>query len=206
MPTIEELEMELEKETIEFKENLNPVDARLQTIKENLKGIKTDEIQTHVSYKILQDLFTNGLRPLYQNIISKLFKEFHEAFVTQSVHWTCNLEIVYSIDQVQTFWEKEETLKKNRAIDFTYQLHGFKKAGTEDFGEQQTLRFDWREYWWGFTLINHNNEQPFIKKLYHRVIAPEDQQEIIDLMMTKVMDKIEWIIEFVKNKREKKKT
>lgn len=85
-------------------------------------------------------------------------------------------------------------------LGFTYQLHGFKKAGTENFGEHQTLKFEFNEYWYGFTLLNHNNQQPFIKKLYHQPITNEDQQEIIDLIMTKVMDRIEWILEFVKNK------
>ena len=200
MPTIEELEKEIEKETIEFKEQQNPVDARLQAIKEKLKGIKTDEIQTPASYKILQDLFTNGLKPLYQKLIDKLFKEFHEEFVTQSLYWTCNQKSVIGLDDVQQFWDSEENLRKSRNLDFTYQLNGFKKGGANDFTETQTLRFEWREYWWGFTLINHNNNQPFIKKLYHQPITNEDQQQIIDLIMIKVMDRIEWILEYMNSK------
>lgn len=200
MPTIEELEKEIEKETIEFKEQQNPVDARLLAIKEKLKGIKTDEIQTPASYKILQDLFTNGLKPLYQKLIDKLFKEFHEEFVTQSCYWTCNQKSIIGLDDVQQFWDSEENLRKSRNLDFTYQLNGFKKGGANDFTETQTLRFEWREYWWGFTLINHNNNQPFIKKLYHQPITNEDQQQIMDLIMIKVMDRIEWILEYMNSK------
>lgn len=33
-------------------------------------------------------------------------------------------------------------------------------------------------------------------------MTAEDQQQVIDLMMTKVMDRIEWILEFMKNKEE----
>lgn len=200
MPTIEELEKEIEKETIEFKEQQNPVDARLLAIKEKLKGIKTDEIQTPASYKILQDLFTNGLKPLYQKLIDKLFKEFHEEFVTQSCYWTCNQKSIIGLDDVQQFWDSEENLRKSRNLDFTYQLNGFKKGGANDFTETQTLRFEWREYWWGFTLIKHNNNQPFIKKLYHQPINNEDQQQIMDLIMIKVMDRIEWILEYMNSK------
>lgn len=200
LPTIRELEEELEKELVEYEEKLNPVDARLQAIKEKLKVIKTDEIQTPVSYKILQDLFTNGLKPLYLKIIDKLFKEFHEEFVSQSIHWTCDRHIVYSLEKVEEFWKKEENLKGNRELEFTYQLHGFKKAGANDFGETQTLRFEWREYWWGFILVNHNNQEPFIKKLYHQPMTKEDQQQVINLIMTKVMDRIEWILDFMEEK------
>ncbi len=197
LPSIEDIEQKLDEE---LKEKPNPVDARLQAIKEKLRGINTDEIQTPASYKILQDLFTNGLKPLYQKLIDKLFKEFKEEFVSQSLYWTCNRQIVYGIEEVQAFWEKEENLKATRELDFTYQLHGFKKGGANDFGETQTLRFEWREYWWGFTLVNHNKQQPFIKKLYHQPITSEDQQLVTDLMMTKVMDRIEWILEFMKEK------
>ena len=200
MPTIEELEKEIEKETNEFKELQNPVDARLRAIKEKLKEIKTDEIQTPVSFKILHDLFSNGLKPLYQKLIDKLFKEFHEEFVTQSLHWTFNQQSVIGLDEVKQFWDSEENLRKSRVLDFTYQLNGFKKGGANDFGESQTLRFEWREYWWGFTLLHHNNDQPFIKKLYHQALSIEDQQQIIELMMTKVMDRIEWILAFMNSK------
>lgn len=200
LPTIEELEKEIEREVEEFKEQLNPVDARLQALKEKLKSIKTDEIQTPAAYPILQNLFTKGLKPLYRDLINKLFKEFHQEFVSQSLYWKCNQQLVYGIEEVQAFWENEENLKRNQDIDFTYQLHGFKKAGTEDFGETQTLRFEWHQYWWGFTLLNHNNQQTFIKKLYHQEITTEDQQQVIDLMMTKIMDRIEWILDFMKNK------
>jgi hypothetical protein len=55
-------------------------------------------------------------------------------------------------------------------------------------------------YWYGFTLINHNNQQPFMKKLYHQPLTKEDQQLIIDLLLGKIMDRIDWIIEFMKNK------
>lgn len=198
LPTIEEIELGLEKGIVEYKENINPVDARLQAIKEKLKEIKTDEIQTPVSFNTLQELFINGLKPLFKKLIEKLFKEFHEEFVTQSVYWSCNRQIVHSIEDVQAFWQKEENLKNNRELDFTYQLNGFKKAGTHDFNENLSLRFEWREYWWGFTLL-HRQQQPFIKKLYHQPMTKEDQQQVTDAMMTIVMDRIEWILEFMKN-------
>jgi predicted nuclease of restriction endonuclease-like (RecB) superfamily len=203
LPTIEEIELGLEKGIVEYKENINPVDARLQAIKEKLKNIKTDEIQTPVSYEILQSLFKKGLKALYLTIIDKLFKEFHAEFLTQSINWNCNQKVFYNIGEVQAFWEKEENLKQMREIEFTYHLHGFKKAGTENFGEHQTLRFEIQEYWYGFSILNHNNNQPFLKKLYHQPITEEDQQQVVDLMMTKVMDRIEWIIEFLKKKEEK---
>jgi predicted nuclease of restriction endonuclease-like (RecB) superfamily len=202
LPTIEELEEEIEKETIEFK-NQNPVEARLQSLKGRLKTIKADEIKTLASYQILQDLFRLGLKSLYQSIIDKLFKEFHEEFVSQSVYWQCNNQIVHGIEDVEAFWKKEENLRSNKAIEFSYQLHGFRKAGPEDFSEYLTLKFEWREYWWGLSLLNHKNNEPFIKKMYHQAMTNEDKQLVIDLLITKIMDKIDWILEVMKEKSEK---
>ena len=199
MPTIKELEKELEKETIEFKENLNPVDARLQAIKEKLKRIKTDEIQTPATYPILLALYKDGLRPLYEEMIKRL-SEFDDTFHTKSFSWNANKFNTNQIEQLDMLWTEEEKLKTIKEVEFFFNLHGFKKAGTENFGEQQTLMFEMNEFWYGFTLINHNNQEPFLKKLYHQSITKEDKQQIVDLLMGKVMDRIEWIIEFLKKK------
>jgi hypothetical protein len=47
------LEQELEKE--EFKEQPDPVDAKLKSIKEKLKGMKGDEMQTPATYAIFKE-------------------------------------------------------------------------------------------------------------------------------------------------------
>lgn len=203
MPTIKELELELEKETIEFKENLNPVDTRLQAIKEKLKGIKTDEIQTPVTYRLLIALYNDGLRPLYEEIIKKL-SGFEEEFHSKMFIWNFPNRAIVNLEQLDDVWKDEQQLKNVTSVDFRYSLYGFKKAGTENFGESLELHFIMNTYWYGFTLINHNNQQPFLKKLYHQPITKEDKQQIVDLLMEKIMDRIDWIIDFVKSKEEKK--
>jgi predicted nuclease of restriction endonuclease-like (RecB) superfamily len=198
MPTIKELEQELEKETFEFKENLNPVDARLQAIKEKLKGIKTDEIQTPATYAILLKLYKEGLRPLYEKIIVRL-SEFDEEFHSKAFGWNANNFNATTLEQLDAFWNEEDTLRKNKELSFFYNFLGFKKAGTENYSEHLTLKFEMSDYWYGFVLVNHNRQQPFLKKLYHQSVTKEDQQQVIDLMMSKVMDQIDWIIDRMNN-------
>ncbi len=199
IPSVEEFEKELEKETIEFKENLNPVDARLQAIKEKLKGIKTDEIQTPATYPILLALYKDGLRPLYEEIIKKL-SVFEEEFHSKMFVWNCTNKAIVNLEQLEDLWNDEQQLRGVSSVDFRYILSGFKKAGTENFGESLELSLIMNTYWYGFTLINHNNQQPFLKKLYHQPLTKKDQQQVIDLLMGTVMDRIDWIIDFVKNK------
>ena len=199
IPTVEELAEELEKETIEFKENLSPVDARLQAIKEKLKGIKTDEIQTPATYPILLRLYKDGLRPLYEEIIKRL-SVFEDEFHSKMFVWNCTNKAIVNLEQLDGLWKDEQQLKNISSIDFRYNFFGFKKAGTENFGENLELSFKMDTYWYGFTLVNHNEQNPFLKKLYHKPITKEDQQLIIDLLLDKVMDRIDWIIEVMKNR------
>jgi len=194
MPTIEELQQELEKETEEFKENLSAVDARLKSIKEKLKGIKTDEIQTPATYPILINLYNEGLKSLYQEIIKK-FSVFEEDFHSKSFGWRAGTTQTDNLEHLEPLWNNEGNLRTIKEVEFFYNFFGFKKAGTENYGEHLTLKFEMQDYWYGFTLVNHNDQQPFLKKLYHQSLNETDKQQIIDLLMSKVMDKIEWIIE-----------
>lgn len=202
LPSIEEIEQKLDKE---LQEQQNPIDARLKAIKEKLKGIATDEIKTPITYPILLSLFTYGLKPLYQQIIEKMSvfdDEFHDKMFT----WSSTNKSIVNLEQLEEFWNNEEELRKVHMVSFTYTLHGFKKAGTENYGKTLQLDFEIQNYWYGFTLANHNNRQPFLKKLYHQQITKEDIQQIVDLMMTKIMDEIDWIIDRMKEKNKSKDT
>jgi hypothetical protein len=50
-------------------------------------------------------------------------------------------------------------------------------------------------------LVNYNNQQPFLKKLYHQPLTTTDRQQIADVMMTAIMDDIERFLERI-NKSE----
>jgi predicted nuclease of restriction endonuclease-like (RecB) superfamily len=204
LPTVSELEAELEKEMQELKEAQNPVDARLKAIKEKLKSIETDEIRTPATYPILLNLFNDGLKLLYQEIIEKMSvfdDEFHDKMFT----WSSTNKSIVNLEQLEEFWKDEEQLRKVHVVSFTYALYGFKKAGTENYGEHLQLNFEIQNYWYGFTLVNHNNQQPFLKKLYHQQITKEDKQQIVDLLMSKVLDKIHRIIERLNETNKAKK-
>ncbi|MFM9909026.1 MAG: YhcG family protein [Chitinophagaceae bacterium] len=190
LPSIEEIEQNLDKE---LQEQQHPIDARLKAIKEKLKGIETDEIRTPATHPILLNLFNDGLKPLYQEIIGKMSAfddEFHDKMFT----WSSSNKSIVNLEQLEEFWKDEEQLRKAYMVSFTCALDGFKKAGTENYVEHLQLNFEIQNYWYGFTLVNYNNQQPFLKKLYHQQITKGDRQQIVDLLMSKVMDKIDWII------------
>ncbi len=190
LPSIEELEQELDKE---IEQNLNPVDARLKAVKERIKSLQSDEIKTPATYELLQNIFEKGVKPLFQQIIQKMMDEFNEAFFSQTASWTCGNRIVHSIAEVEEFWKKEESLRGNDKLSFSYGLHGFRKGGTENLGAHIDLSVRLDTYSYGIYL-DHKNES-FIKKLYDKPLTQEDIQKILDALIIKVLERMEWIVE-----------
>jgi predicted nuclease of restriction endonuclease-like (RecB) superfamily len=103
LPSIAELEQKLDKE---LKENLSPIETRLKAIKEKLKEIKTDEIQTPATYPILLNLYTDGLEPLYQEIIERL-SIFEEEFYSKSFGWRADHFNTNKFDQLDALWYRK---------------------------------------------------------------------------------------------------
>lgn len=200
LPSIEEIEEKLDKE---IQENLSALERRMRAVKEKVKSMKVDELQTPATYQILQDIFINTLKPLYVQIIQKLSSDFKEEFLSHRASWHLKGAPVYGIEDVEAFWKKEENLRNVREIELEYALFGFKKTGTENVNERLSLKFVMDTYWYGFALVSYNKEQPFLKKMYHQQLTVEERQEIVDLMVSKVLDRIEWAIEFWNEKNKK---
>lgn len=193
LPSIEEIEQKLDEEIEQYQ---NPTDARLKAVRDKLKSINSEELRTPATYQIMQDLFQKGLKPMYQQITQKLFTEFHDQFLTQSLSWTCDRYVVYGIEDVEAFWKKEENLRGLRSLDFSYKLNGFIKGGANNYNEYLDLRLIIDDYWYGF-MITNRDRQPFLKKMYHQSITKEDIHLIEDHLMNKVLDRIEEIITLI---------
>jgi predicted nuclease of restriction endonuclease-like (RecB) superfamily len=200
MPTVEELEAELDKE---LQENMSEVERRLKLVKERVKAMQTDELQTPVTYQLLQEIFEKSLKPLFRQILVKFSTTFQKEFMTQRTLWKLKDKTVYGIEDVEDFWRTEENLKNAHEILLQYELSGFKKIGTENIDVYLSLKFWIQPYWYGFSLSGHHDGQPFLKKMYHQQLTNEETQSILDLMVTKVLDRIESLIENFEAKKEK---
>ena len=197
LPTVSELEAEIETEIQEFKEAQSPVDERLQAIKEKIKNINTDELQMPATFKVLSQLYKNGLRVLYVELMEKV-KIFDEYFYSKSFHWNCSNNNFTELAEVDEFWKVEENIIHIFNFNFHIQLEGFKKAGTEYGNASITFTFRIDTYYYSFTIVNHNNQEPFLKKLYHQPLKEQDRANISNVMMTIIMDEIDRILERIK--------
>lgn len=198
LPSIEEIEQKLDEE---LKEDMTPLQLRLKAIKEKIKKLEVDEIQTPITLPLLLKVYTTGLKPLYERLITTL-SEFNKDFLNHKIYWQFPGRVVNS-NELDTIFSNDdffEMLKKGKGITFNYEFSGFKKAGPEDRGVLLDLRFIYEQTWYGFTVSNHNNQQPFLKKMYHEQLTANDFNLIEEVVIGKLLDSIEWIMDYVANK------
>lgn len=197
LPSIEEIEQRVDEE---IKEAQSPVDARLQMIKDRIKSLQTEEIQTPATFALLSQLYLSGLRILYLELMEML-KIFEDYFYSTSLLWHCPNKNFNKLNEVDDFWKVEENLNSIDEFRFQIRLDGFKKAGTEHGNASHTLTFRMDTYHYSFTLVNYKNNKPFFKKLYHQSLTVNDRQQIADVIMTVIMDDIERILERINEQK-----
>ena len=194
LPSIEQLEAEIGKEYEELK---SPAQKRFDLLKEKLAALKGNEIKQTATKEILFKIFDQSLMPLYTVLLARM-EDFNDMFVSHSYQWQGKNSIINSIEQLPQHWKDEEFLRSNKDFYFNYQLCGFKKAGTEAFNTSFQLNYRIDTYWYGFTLVNYNNQQPFIKKLYDEQLTPQEIDGIVDMVYNEMISEIEKNIEWIK--------
>lgn len=193
IPSIAELEAEIEKEYEELK---TPSQKRFDSLKEKLTTLKGNEIKHTATTQILFDIFDQSLMPLYTALLARM-EAFTEMFLSFDYQWEGKSKIE-RIGALAEEWKNEGFLKSKMTFYFSCRLNGFKKGGTEAFSTGFQLNYITDQYWYGFTLVNYNNQQPVIKKLYHEQLTPNDIDEIVETVYNFVIDEIENNIKRIK--------
>jgi len=194
LPTIEELEAEIEKGYEELK---SPVQKRFESIKEIVSKLQGDELKQQATTGILFDIIDTSVLPLY-HLLAKRIDEFKEWFLFVNYKWQSTKGNFTDINQLAEEWKNEELLKNNFELNMWCNLSSFKKAGTETFNVFLGVDFKIDTNWYGFVIRGVNNQQPIVKKLYHEQLSKADMEYIIDIAATYIMDRIESQIEYLK--------
>jgi predicted nuclease of restriction endonuclease-like (RecB) superfamily len=186
LPSIEELEAEMEKEYEELK---SPAQKRFDALKEKLAALKGNEIKQTATTEVLFEIFDKSLLPLYTALLAKM-EDFNEMFVSHNYHWQGRNKIE-KLEDLAAEWKNEDYLKSETEFYFSYRLNGLKKAGTKAFSEGFQFNYKIETYWYGFRLINYNDGLPLIKKLYGEQLAPQEIEELVDIVYMEMINEIE---------------
>ncbi len=184
IPSIEELETEIDKEYIELK---SPSEKRIEALKNRMAKLKVEEPKQIKSTQILFEIIDQSLIRLYNAIIERM-KQFSDLFVSEDYSWNGSPHRIKSINELATGWKDEGYLNSGNSFYFVYNLNGFKKASKEAFDIRFLLTFEKETYWYGFSL---ENQQPLIKKFYQEQLSIKDINKIVDNISEYLVDQIE---------------
>jgi predicted nuclease of restriction endonuclease-like (RecB) superfamily len=193
MPTVEELEAEIDKG---FEELKTPAEKRLDVLKEKLAALKIEEVQTGATYSILCDLFDQSLFLLFKRLLEKI-NDFRSLFLSHDYFWQLGDKVITDLNELGKFWKDESYLRKHHLLPFYYRLNGFKKGGTDTFDFLIQFNHILDVYSYGFSLINYNNGQPFLKKYYHQQLSQNDIEVICNVVYDVVLVEIETRFEYL---------
>jgi predicted nuclease of restriction endonuclease-like (RecB) superfamily len=197
LPSVEELEAQMEKEYEELK---SPVEKRLDALKEKLSGLKGSEIKQTATAPVLFEIIDKSLLPMYHALIKRM-ETFRELFYDCTYRWQGrNGKEINDITELAENWKNEEFLRGSFEFYFSCRLNGLKKAGTDTFNASFQLNFRIDIYWYGFIFINYNNNQPFIKKLYHEQLSKEEIDFITNTASDGILGDIERQLEHINSK------
>ncbi|MBI2268783.1 MAG: DUF1016 domain-containing protein [Bacteroidetes bacterium] len=196
LPTVEELEQEMEKEVQEFQK---PVEQKLDRVKELIKGLKQPRVKEKRSPKTSARIFNQVVLPLrdaVKNSLSKIFKEFES---TEIIIWSGGQG--HKTDkQAQVHLKKYKTFDEFR---IEIRLGGFKPAGTKAFYINQEINITTQLYYYAIGYGKGQQEKIIPERLYHLILDRQEIESIAEQWTEKILDEIAGQIERIQKENGK---
>ncbi len=198
MPSITELEAEIEKEYEELK---SPAQKKFDALKEKLSGLKgMNEVKQKVSTTVILELYEKSFKPLFNTLLARL-QELDKFFYSSTPEYQGLFATLMVKEGTPKEWKDDEFVDRNTETHFRYKLEGFRNAGVDSFNIWLQLTMQVSNYWYGFTQLGYNNQQVFIKKMYHEQLTREDIQNIADVAIEYVTDEIERQLSYIEQRK-----
>ena len=192
MPTIEELEKEIEAEYTELQK---PVDKKIGQLKELIKGLKQTPVKEKRSAATCERILTKVVFVLRNNMKKLLEeKEIAEKFeAIEMMVWTDS-------QGHRTDKAVNDYLKQNKEVgEFRVELRlkGFVPAGTKAFDVWKNISIATSTY--NYTIgFDRNPQNTLIEKLYHQLPDKKEFETIMDKWMEAIVDNITQQLELIK--------
>lgn len=153
-------------------------EKKLRLLKTNLSADL--DVKTERNVKSVKAILTDSILPLSQSLFTNL-KEFDDLFARKKVmFWRDNKgqEIKWPLQVLQGFERIEYTPPVPKELKITYQLEGFKKAGTNTFSASISLHWLLEDF--KYTLALEFNRPEFqLSKLYDQFYTPDEIKTIV---------------------------
>lgn len=182
--------MQIVVDAIEGREIEEPDDweKKLALLK---KQLGTDgEVKATKSVEMVLDIIQNSVFPLIEKVMVKL-SEFDELFVERRLLFGGrNMQyLIQGLDQAKNILLDRNDQYMDE-INFSYELNGFKRAGTNVFYARVDLkwRFDQFKYYF---FLGHSDSDKAIVRLYHQHFTEDEMAAFVNECGNKLMKQIE---------------
>lgn len=188
IPSVDELEAEIDKEYEELK---SPNDKRWNNIKERLANLNQPKLEERKSDQKVKVLIENSLVPLIREMWG-VAQSFKDDFMHLEFTWYGIEHKTKEIEEVKKCWLQEDP--KNNSYGFKIWLHGFKPAGVNAFDLHHELQFDFDRFWYTLTpkyLQLDSPYNPLLKKLYTQDLNHLEIKKIAENFKSMILDQID---------------
>jgi predicted nuclease of restriction endonuclease-like (RecB) superfamily len=194
MPTIEELEKEIEVEYIEL---LKPVDKKIGQLKELIKGLKQPPVKEKRTAANCERILVKVIFILRNSIA----KQLEEKGITEKFE---EIEMMVYTDNQGHRTDKavKDYLKQHKevgAFKIELRLNGFIPAGTKAFNIWKDLSVVTNTY--NYTIgFERHSENALLEKLYHQLPNKKEFENIMDKWMEGIVDNTTQQLEMIKQR------
>lgn len=187
MPTIEELEAEIEREYEELK---SPTQKRLDALKEKLAAFQKEEVKETATIETVTAIKEKSILPLLKELIAAM-EPFKEMFYSHNFRIGRNEYESTNIEEWEKQWNAENVVRTLPDTSFFCNFSGFKKAGTDSFSASMQITVAMATYNYSVGFSNQGTYKPITKKLYHENFTKAEISTIVELATNHIIDSIE---------------
>lgn len=176
IPSVEELEAELEKEYEELK---SPVDNKLESIKSLLKNLdQKQQLEVLKNDQLVVKIFHEFFKPLAEQIHAEIQEKIADLFAEFRFVLSVNFHDFDTLTDAELLVTKpllSETEEKVTRLALLAHGLGFKAAGSRAFDYWQRLSIHFDPYAMRIGVHESKGDDLWLKKMYHEI---RDEKEI----------------------------
>jgi predicted nuclease of restriction endonuclease-like (RecB) superfamily len=184
LPSVEELEAEIEKGYEELK---NPSEKKMDRVKELMKKLKQEKLSEKKSNEKTLYLFRNVFKTQVEMFWAEIKKEILPLFQNNRRNWRVESHGYGKYKEAE-----DQLLKFPTSYEFGFEvdLQGFKQAGVKTFSCSIGFKFYLDHY--HYQVQDRNSQSKFIwRKLYHQNPLHEEMMEVVEHYKFDLLDQIE---------------
>ena len=192
LPSVEEIEAEMEREVEKFQK---PLDKKLNKLKELLSDFKNEEVKEKQNPQATILIFNEFIVPLNKSIKKSLKKDIIPLFDSYNYFiWTDSDGYPTEEKALENLEAKKKGICYNFKLDI--KLQGFKKAGVKAFDVSKQIVIQLSSYSYKCEIAGLAGI--LLEKLYHQLPDKSEIQKITERFIEFMLDDINQHIEQIK--------